>query len=333
MNLLTTEDFSTTFGPKAQRKKPKLTHTSDVDTLLSHVSASQDKYDVKIDPQLTPLSLTRDVQLKDATGQKLFEKGQSKRIWSELYKVLDSSDVVVQVLDARDPDGTRCRRIEQELKQKDRRHKHMIFVLNKCDLVPTWVTRRWVRILSASYPTLAFHASITNPFGKGALIQLLRQFGVLHQDKKQISVGFVGYPNVSRNRRTVRARAVRVLVSRATLSHLFVFLSRVCCCLLTVVQVGKSSIINTLRKKKVCKAAPIPGETKTWQYITLFKRIFLIDSPGVVYTTTYERSLTTNRCADTSTRPCVCCLAHPLRSLCCVACLLCGVATPRRMLC
>jgi nuclear GTP-binding protein len=33
----------------------------------------------------------------------------------------------------------------------------------------------------------------------------------------------------------------------------------------------------------VCKAAPIPGETKTWKYITLFKRIFLIDCPGVVY--------------------------------------------------
>ena len=26
--------------------------------------------------------------------------------------------------------------------------------------------------------------------------------------------------------------------------------------------VGKSSVINTLRTKKVCKAAPIPGETK-----------------------------------------------------------------------
>lgn len=29
--------------------------------------------------------------------------------------------------------------------------------------------------------------------------------------------------------------------------------------------------------------APIPGETKVWQYITLTKRIFLIDCPGVVY--------------------------------------------------
>lgn len=88
---------------------------------------------------------------------------------------------------------------------------------------------------------MAFHASITNSFGKGSLIQLLRQFSVLHQDRQQISVGFIGYPNT-----------------------------------------GKSSIINTLRKKKVCQVAPIPGETKVWQYITLMKRIFLIDCPGVV---------------------------------------------------
>lgn len=47
--------------------------------------------------------------------------------------------------------------------------------------------------------------------------------------------------------------------------------------------VGKSSIINTLRSKKVCKVAPIAGETKVWQYITLMRRIYLIDCPGVVY--------------------------------------------------
>ena len=88
---------------------------------------------------------------------------------------------------------------------------------------------------------MAFHASITNPYGKGSLIQLLRQFSSLHSSRKQISVGFIGYPNV-----------------------------------------GKSSIINSLRSKKVCNVAPIPGETKVWQYITLMKRIYLIDCPGVV---------------------------------------------------
>lgn len=116
-----------------------------------------------------------------------------------------------------------------------------IFVLNKCDLIPTWATQRWIKLLSREYPTLAFHASINNSFGKGSLIQLLRQFSKLHSEKKQISVGFVGYPNV-----------------------------------------GKSSVINTLRSKNVCNVAPIPGETKVWQYITLMRRIYLIDCPGVV---------------------------------------------------
>lgn len=40
---------------------------------------------------------------------KRMSAGQSKRIWDELHKVLDSSDVVVQVLDARDPRGTRSK--------------------------------------------------------------------------------------------------------------------------------------------------------------------------------------------------------------------------------
>lgn len=39
---------------------------------------------------------------------------------------------------------------------------------------------------------------------------------------------------------------------------------------------------------QVCKSAPVPGETKVWQYITLMKRIFLIDCPGVVYHGTHD---------------------------------------------
>jgi nuclear GTP-binding protein len=36
-------------------------------------------------------------------------------------------------------------------------------------------------------------------------------------------------------------------------------------------------------KRACCKVAPIPGETKVWQYISLTKRIYLIDCPGIVY--------------------------------------------------
>ena len=35
--------------------------------------------------------------VSNSARDKIFEKGQSRRIWAELYKVIDSSDVVIQV--------------------------------------------------------------------------------------------------------------------------------------------------------------------------------------------------------------------------------------------
>jgi nuclear GTP-binding protein len=233
MNLLQSESFAHTFGKGSQRKKPKLSFDSleelSVSTTTTTTTSSIPK-DQEDEPDIEK-SLTKDP---------LMNKGQSKRIWGELYKVIDSSDVIVHVLDARDPLGTRCRSVESFIK-KEAPHKHLIFLLNKSDLIPPRVTKQWIQQLSVDHPTIAFHASINNPFGKGTLITLLRQFAKLHKDKKQISVGFIGYPNT-----------------------------------------GKSSIINTLRQKAVCAVAPVPGQTKVWQYVTLMKRIYLIDCPGVV---------------------------------------------------
>lgn len=236
MHILETDTFQNTFGAKAQRKKPKLAIGS-MEELMSKVDDTHETYKSEKDSSLLA---NKESDYSDAARAWYLQAGQSKRIWNELYKVIDSSDVIIHVLDARDPIGTRCRNIENFIK-KEKPHKQLLFVLNKCDLVPTWSTARWVSHLSKTAPTLAFHASINNSFGKGSLIQLLRQFSSLHSDKKQISVGFIGYPNT-----------------------------------------GKSSIINTLKAKKVCSVAPIPGETKVWQYITLMKRIYLIDCPGVV---------------------------------------------------
>lgn len=100
--------------------------------------------------------------------------------------------------------------------------------------VPAWVTKRWLGYLSGEYPCLAFHASITNPFGKGSLLSLLRQLSRLRTDKKYISVGFVGYPNV-----------------------------------------GKSSVINTLRTKKVSASLPLTLQLEAWLVV-----LFLVtDAP------------------------------------------------------
>ena len=44
-----------------------------------------------------------------------------------------------QVLDCRNPMGTRSKMVESFIR-KEKSHKHLVFLLNKCDLVPTWVT-------------------------------------------------------------------------------------------------------------------------------------------------------------------------------------------------
>lgn len=79
----------------------------------------------------------------------IFAKGTSRRIYGELYKVIDSSDVVLHLLDARDPLGTMCESVLEYLK-KEKAHKHVVLVINKCDLVPNWVTVRVLPIAVSS---------------------------------------------------------------------------------------------------------------------------------------------------------------------------------------
>ncbi|KAF4696789.1 nucleolar gtp-binding protein [Perkinsus olseni] len=210
-NLLAVEPFDKTFGSAKTRKRPRLS-TGSMEEMANKASRMAEEYDPS--------------------------KDKSSEENRELYKVVDSSDVILEVIDARDPMGTRCQKLEREIR-KTRPNKHIVLILNKCDLIPTWATKRWVQVLSKEFPTLAFHASVTNPFGKSALFQLLRQFAQLLKERKHVSIGMIGYPNV-----------------------------------------GKSSVINALKRKKVCKAAPVPGETKVWQYVALTKRIYLIDCPG-----------------------------------------------------
>lgn len=237
-----------TFGDKANRKRVRL-NSADLEGYLNEANTKSGKYETN---KGKDRNLLRNAEIEKADKSKnavLLSKGQSNRIWNELYKVIDSSDVILYVVDARDPMGTRSAFIEEYMR-KEKKYKHFVLVLNKCDLIPLWATARWLQVLSRDYPTIAFHASVNHPFGKGNIISLLRQFSKMHNvthrgnkgSKTPISVGIIGYPNV-----------------------------------------GKSSLINTLRRKSVCKVAPIPGETKVWQYVALTRTIFLVDCPGVVY--------------------------------------------------
>ena len=172
-DLTTVEPFSQTFGPGAQRKRPRLDGAMGSFAELAESSemagkAAEDKQraaaeraagiglvsaDSEIgarDPNDLSSASAYDVvpSLQDkiysmpvtrGRSEPIYSKGQSRRIWGELYKVIDSSDVVIHVLDVRDPLGTRCRSVEKHIRD-EKPHKHLVFPLNKVDLVPTWVT-------------------------------------------------------------------------------------------------------------------------------------------------------------------------------------------------
>ena len=177
--------FADTFGPKSQRKRVKLS-ASDVTALADETVKMEDNYLERLEESRylsgqTAEQMQADGELTTAR-EPIFSKGQSKRIWNELYKVIDSSDVVIHVLDARDPDGTRCRSVEKYIKE-EAPHKHLIFVLNKCDLVPTTIAVSPLSICSFPPSTAKSRllSCFLQPSMKGACYSIgrLTRLGVL----------------------------------------------------------------------------------------------------------------------------------------------------------
>ena len=115
-SLVATQPFAATFGAKQTRKRPRLAAESYGDlqgraegtgvrcVLLLSCRLLQACWRCKLNPPCAHAG-TRPSRRATTTRQRrrrphasgLFDKGQSKRIWGELYKVVDSSDVVVQV--------------------------------------------------------------------------------------------------------------------------------------------------------------------------------------------------------------------------------------------
>ena len=191
-------------------------------------------------------------------------KEQAKRHYIRmLHRVIDESDIILLVLDARDPEGCRSRLVEEEVRRRESEGKKLGFVLNKVDLVPKDNAQTWLRYLRHSAPTLPFRSasshqrtnlsSTTAP----ALVRLLKAYKP--SSSQSVTVGVVGYPNV-----------------------------------------GKSSLINSLKRAKVCNpcfvgafqpstpfqvcsVAAQPGHTRDLQTIQLERGIKVVDSPGVVF--------------------------------------------------
>ena len=192
--------------------------------------------------------------------------GQNSRraYLSELRKVVDGADVILHVVDARDPIGTRSLAIEEMVLSTS--DKKLVFVLNKSDLVPREVLSGWLAFFRKSCPAVPFKCNtqsqkenlgratgkVTNQqegalktnqaVGAEELLGLLKNYSRVGDSKSVITVGIVGFPNV-----------------------------------------GKSSLINSLMRSRSAAVSSVPGFTKVNQEVILDKNIRLIDSPGIVF--------------------------------------------------
>ena len=82
---------------------------------------------------------------------------QSRRAYyKELKKVIEAADVLIEVLDARDPEGCRNKEMEQQVVSQG---KKILLVLNKIDLVPPQNARLWQKYLRRDYPCVPFKAT------------------------------------------------------------------------------------------------------------------------------------------------------------------------------
>jgi len=128
------DTFQDTFGKSARRTKPTL-NVCNLNELAVAAENKLQNYNMEKDTDFNKL----EEKEKLGAGEKFSNAAQSKRIYRELHKVIDSSDVLCVILDSRDPLGTRSYYVENFIK-KNAPHKHIIFILNKCDLIPTWAT-------------------------------------------------------------------------------------------------------------------------------------------------------------------------------------------------
>ncbi|PTB69886.1 hypothetical protein BBK36DRAFT_1131765 [Trichoderma citrinoviride] len=206
-----------------------------------------------------------DSDASDDGGRVSAGQASSRKTFDKVFKqVVDEADVVLYVLDARDPEGTRSREVERSVMAAASGGKRLILILNKVDLVPPKVLRDWLVYLRRYFPTLPVRAShaaanahvfshrdLTVQSTSAALFKALKSYAASRNLKRAVSVGVIGYPNV-----------------------------------------GKSSVINALLSRmagkggsasKACPAGAEAGVTTSIRKVKIDSKLTLLDSPGVVF--------------------------------------------------
>lgn len=193
-----------------ENKQNEKSSLKNLDDLLKQAQKKQDQFN-------KTLNLLGKANPFDNFGESgSAEKETSLRtFYKEFKKVVDAADVIIQVLDARDPLGSRCPQVEDMIINSGK-NKKLVLLLNKIDLVPKQNVQAWLKYLRSQYPTVAFKASTQSQneklsqssvpvdlanqnlltsakcLGADLLIKLLNNYTRINDVKQSITVGIIG---------------------------------------------------------------------------------------------------------------------------------------------
>jgi len=113
-----------------------------------------------------------------------------KGFFDRMYWVIDNSDILIEVVDARFPEKTRNNKIEKQIKAKG---KELIIALNKSDLVSKNNSNKIKKVISKEFPCV--FVSSTKKMGRNKLRKLI----LIKTKKTGNTVGIIGYPNTGKS--------------------------------------------------------------------------------------------------------------------------------------
>lgn len=170
--------------------------------------------------------------------------GHMTKAKRQMEENLKKVDFVIEIRDARIPDSSKNPMLDELIQNKP----HLI-LLSKKDKADSAATKEWIQKLhSQGHQVLALDL-IKDSYFK-ALVQAAQTTCQKIIDKQK--------------RRGIRPRALRAMVCG-------------------IPNVGKSTFINTMAKRKAAQTADRPGVTKSLQWIKLGQSLELLDTPGVLW--------------------------------------------------
>ena len=234
--------------------------------LIEESKSNQNLYNIELDEYLNINKEKKNLEKK----LNIINKDLSRKAYIKILdQVIENSDVILEVLDARDP--LICRNLELENKIKNNKKK-LILVLNKIDLIPIQNAIDWQKYLSNEFPCILFKS---NTQIKNTNLSQSNLFDKNIKEKKEY------IENILKGNKSIGNEELLNILKNYSRIDVGIK-SNIVVGVIGIPNVGKSSLINSLTRGKNVGVSNIPGYTKGLQEIILDNNIRLLDCPGIV---------------------------------------------------